>query len=365
MGSDNPIAETTRRILTDLADPQTINKAGDGWKAPAWGALEEAGLTLAWVPEDLGGAGADLADGFAALREAGRFALALPLAETLLAGWLLARAGIAAPRGAMTCAPTRDGDSVTLAANGTLSGALRSVPFAKDVNHLALLARRDGGLAVALVEVTQARITDATGIGGDPLNAVRFEGARPVAVKNAPAGLDEQALLLMGAAVRSMQMAGALEAILDLSVAYANERVAFERPIAKFQAVQHNLARLAGETAVAIAAATSAADTIASASPPKSGDGPRRLPRGCFRQDPRRGGRHRGRGNRPSGARRHRLHAGAHAAPLHAPPVGLARRLRQRERLGGEAREPGRRQGRRRTVAHAGGTVRRGIWQPS
>ena len=267
MGSDNPIAETTRRILTDLADPQAINKAGDGWKAPAWSALEQAGLTLAWVPEDLGGSGADLADGFAVLREAGRFALAVPLAETLLAGWLLARAGIPAPKGAMTCAPARDGDRVTLAANGTLSGALRSVPFAKDAKHLALLARRDGGLAVALVEASQARIADHEGIGGDPLNAVRLEGARPVAVKNAPAGLDEQALLLMGAAVRSMQMAGALEAILDLSVAYANERVAFERPIAKFQAVQHNLARLAGETAVAIAAATSAADTIASASP--------------------------------------------------------------------------------------------------
>jgi acyl-CoA dehydrogenase len=265
MGSDNPIAETTRRILTDLADPQAINKAGDGWKAPAWSALEQAGLTLAWVPEDLGGSGADLADGFAVLREAGRFALAVPLAETLLAGWLLARAGIPVPNGAMTCAPARDGDRVTLAANGTLSGALRSVPFAKDAKHLALLARRDGGLAVALVEASQARIADHEGIGGDPLNAVRFEGARPVAVKNAPAGLDEQSLLLMGAAVRSMQMAGALEAILDLSVAYANERVAFERPIAKFQAVQHNLARLAGETAVAIAAATSAADTIGSA----------------------------------------------------------------------------------------------------
>ncbi|HEY5831530.1 MAG: acyl-CoA dehydrogenase family protein [Hyphomicrobiaceae bacterium] len=267
MGSDNPIAETTRRILTDLADPQAINKAGDGWKAPAWSALEQAGLTLAWVPEDLGGSGADLADGFAVLREAGRFALAVPLAETLLAGWLLARAGIPVPNGAMTCAPARDGDRVTLAANGTLSGALRSVPFAKDAKHLALLARRDGGLAVALVEASQARIADHEGIGGDPLNAVRLEGARPVAVKDAPAGLDEQALLLMGAAVRSMQMAGALEAILDLSVAYANERVAFERPIAKFQAVQHNLARLAGETAVAIAAATSAADTIANASP--------------------------------------------------------------------------------------------------
>ena len=69
----------------------------------------------------------------------------------------------------------------------------------------------------------------------------------------------------MGAAARAMQMAGALEAVLDLAVGYANERVAFERPIAKFQAVQHNLARLAGETAVAIAAAGSAADAIAHA----------------------------------------------------------------------------------------------------
>jgi acyl-CoA dehydrogenase len=69
----------------------------------------------------------------------------------------------------------------------------------------------------------------------------------------------------MGAAVRAMQMAGALEAILELAVAYANKRVAFERPIAKFQAVQHNLARLAGEVAGAIAAAGSAGDAIANA----------------------------------------------------------------------------------------------------
>ena len=164
----------------------------------------------------------------------------------------------------MTCGPTRDGERLTLAGNGTLSGALRAVPFAKSAKHLAVLARREaGGSAVALVEVSQARIAEGTSIGGDPLNAVSFNGARPSAVKDAPAGLDEQSMLLMGAAARAMQMAGALEAILDLSVAYANERVAFERAIAKFQAVQHNLARLAGEVAVAIAAAGSAADAIA------------------------------------------------------------------------------------------------------
>jgi acyl-CoA dehydrogenase len=264
MESESLIAETARRILADLADPQTVNKADDSWKAPAWAALEEAGLTLAWVPDNLGGAGADVADGFAVLRQAGRFAAAMPLAETLLAGWLLSRAGIASPKAAMTCGPARDGDRVTLAPNGTLTGSLRAVPFAKDASHIAVLARRDGGgSAVALVDLSQARIADGASLAGDPLNAVSFSGARPEAVKDAPPGLDAQALLLMGAAVRSMQMAGALEAILDLAVAYANERVAFERPIAKFQAVQHNLARLAGEVAVAIAAAGSAADAIA------------------------------------------------------------------------------------------------------
>jgi acyl-CoA dehydrogenase len=268
MASANPIAETTRRILSDLAHPQAVNRAGEEWKVPAWAALEDAGLTLAWVPENLGGAGAGLADGFAVLREAGRFAVAVPLAETLLAGWLLSRAGISCPRGAITCGPAREGDKVVVAGNGALTGALRCVPFARDAQHLAVLARRDSGsAAVALVDAGQARISDGAGIGGDALNAVNFSGARSAAVEDAPADLDEQALLLMGAAVRSMQMAGALEAILDLAVAYANERVAFERPIAKFQAVQHNLARLAGEVAAAMAAAGSAADAIASASP--------------------------------------------------------------------------------------------------
>ena len=48
-------------------------------------------------------------------------------------------------------------------------------------------------------------------------------------------------------------------------MSYANERVAFERRIGKFQAVQQNLARLAGEVAAALAVSGSAADTLARA----------------------------------------------------------------------------------------------------
>src|SRR5215469_10341284 len=133
------------RIFADLADPQTINHAKDGsWREPLSRALTDAGLTLAWVPEEYGGAGAELAEGFEILQVAGRFALPVPLAETLLAGWLLARAGLKAPAGAMTVAPVRPKETIVLDADGTLRGRARGVPFAREAAHLAVFAKQDG-----------------------------------------------------------------------------------------------------------------------------------------------------------------------------------------------------------------------------
>jgi alkylation response protein AidB-like acyl-CoA dehydrogenase len=258
--SGSIVAETAARIFADLGDPQEVNSAKDTvWKPPLWRALEHAGLTLAWVPEENGGAGADLADGFAILGVAGRYAAAVPIAETLLAGWLLSRAGLNAPEGAMSVAPARPGDRITLNADGTLSGQARGVPFAKEAKHLAVLA----GTSVALVETAACRLSDGTNLASEPSNTVTFDRVRPLAVAAAPQGLNQPALMLMGCVVRSVQIAGALEAVLDFTVRYSNERVAFEKPIGKFQAVQHNLARLAGEVSAAMTAAHSAADAIA------------------------------------------------------------------------------------------------------
>ena len=108
-----------------------------------------------------------------------------------------------------------------------------------------------------------AGLTTAHNLAGDAANAVTLRARQAAAQRARTAGFDRTALMLMGAAVRSVETAGALEAILSLSVAYANERVAFERPIGKFQAVQQNLARLAGEVAAALAVSGSAADTLA------------------------------------------------------------------------------------------------------
>lgn len=262
--SGSIVADTATRIFADLADPQTVNRAKDAsWKASLWRALTDAGLTLAWIPEEKGGAGASAADAFEVARIAGRFAAPVPVAETLLAGWMLARAGISSPDGAMTIAPARPGDRVTFGSDGTLRGRARGVPFAGEAQHLAVYAMGAAGATVALVDAKACRITESGGLG-DGVSVVTFDGAEPAETAPAPAGLDQTALMLMGGTIRSVQIAGALEAILAMSVQYANERVAFERAIGKFQAVQHNLARLAGEVAAAMTASGSAADAIGS-----------------------------------------------------------------------------------------------------
>jgi acyl-CoA dehydrogenase len=270
--AENIVVETAARIFTDLADTQTIIQSGtDAWKTPLWDALVDAGLTLSWVPENCGGSGADLADGFGVLQTAGRTALAAPLAETMLAGWLLSQGKITCPPGVMTLAPVRPNNRILLHADGTVSGEARGVSYATQAQHLVVLAHTPSRPMVALMPASICRITPGHNLADDALNGIAFDRGKPLATAKLPDNVSHASLMMIGAVVRSLQIAGALETILQLTVQYANERVAFERKIAKFQAVQHHLARLAGEVAAAVTAATSAADALSdSTSPPEA-----------------------------------------------------------------------------------------------
>lgn len=59
----------------------------------------------------------------------------------------------------------------------------------------------------------------------------------------------------LAAVVTAAQIAGALERVLELSIAFANQRVQFGRPIGKFQAIQHQLAVMAEQVSAARLAA--------------------------------------------------------------------------------------------------------------
>ncbi|MEO1492166.1 MAG: acyl-CoA dehydrogenase family protein [Pseudomonadota bacterium] len=251
------IADATARILADLADPQAVNAAPDqSWRAPLWQALEEAGLTRAWVPEAQGGAGVPLSHGFEILRVSGHYACPVALAETMLAGWCLSEAGLDVPSGVLAIAPMRGHDRLSVDDAGALSGIARAVPFAAEAAQIIVVAE---GQVMRFEPGSVTASPRRADMGGERVD-LRFESVVPAHVAAWPGGA--AALERMGAVARACQMTGALETALHVTTGYTQEREAFGRKIAKFQAVQQNLARLAGEVAAALSASGSAAETL-------------------------------------------------------------------------------------------------------
>jgi len=268
--SDNILADTAQRLFADLVTPDILRRADEGhWAADLWAAVEEMGLPLALVPEEAGGFGLDMVEALGLVRIAGSSAAPLPLADSMLAAWLLAAAGLEVPAGPLSVAPPKAGSDtplLTRVGDGWhLSGIARRVPWGRDAAAVVLLAEHDGRAHVVRLDAGDWDTAEAgRNIAGEPRDALRFGLPLPdTRVAPAPAGLDAARLHALGATLRSLAIAGAVERVLDLTVQYVGERVQFGRPLGKFQAVQQNLAVLAGQSAAAGAAADGAAEAFA------------------------------------------------------------------------------------------------------
>ena len=251
------LADTVTRLFTERLTQDVRESAEKGvWPAALWQHVEENGLTLPQIPEARGGGGGSWLDAHVVVSAAGRFAVPLPLAETMVAGFILARSGIDVPDGPLTVAPVHPGDRLEISRQGSgwrLGGSATRVPWGRAAQHVAVVA---GGL-VALVSAGSAVIEPDVNLALEPRDTLRWEGAPVIAA--APAdGLPVDGARLYGALVRSAQMAGGLEYLLAQTVQYVSERKQFGRPIGSFQAIQHQLALLAGHTAAAGSAAATA-----------------------------------------------------------------------------------------------------------
>ncbi len=260
------LADSAERLFAANTGKAVIRAAEDGTFPQAlWDAVTQAGFTAALWPEHVGGYGATVAEAMALLRIAAAHAAPIPLAETMLAGWLLAQAGLPVPEGVLTLAPVRIRNALSLrrAEGGWhLTGIAGRIPWARDAAAVAVMAEGPDGPMVALLRPDGFTLGHDRNLAGEPRDAITVDATLAVdAVAPAPFGLAQ--LRAAGAAVRTVQIAGALSSALSLSVQYAQTRVQFGRPIGKFQAIQQNLAILAGQAAAAVAAADMAADALA------------------------------------------------------------------------------------------------------
>jgi acyl-CoA dehydrogenase len=251
MSERSILADVSTRLFTDLVTPELIAGAERGeWPTALWRAVEENGLTMPLVPESKGGAGMAWSDAFVLLSAAGRHAAPIPLAETIVASWLLADTGLGVPEGPLTIAPGVAGERLTLERVGDswrVSGSARRVPWGATAGHVVVVGDAAGTAMVALVAHGGFHAAPEQNLAREPRDTLTFEGTPALAA--APVSRPDDVVHVYGALVRSAQMAGALEGLLALSVKYVTERKQFGRPIGSFQAIQHQLALLAGHTA--------------------------------------------------------------------------------------------------------------------
>jgi len=222
-----------------------------------WRRVADLGVPALFLPEEEGGFNGGWSDAGVVFRRLGLHALPLPVGETVLALRWLRRAGAAAPEGAVTLGL---GSDIRIEArDGTprFSGTLAAVPWGARAPWLLTACRRGADDCFALLSTAAASAAPVPDMAGEGRVALRFSAA-PVALY--PAAAAAQQLLAAGALLRAGQMAGALQATLQLAVEYANGRTQFGRAIGKFQAIQQQLAVLAEEAAAVDCAARAACD---------------------------------------------------------------------------------------------------------
>lgn len=258
------IAEAATSILRDLSSPEEVRHLEDqGWNEKLWAVLDDSGFTRISVPESAGGSGGDLGDACALVKELGRYAAAVPVAETaLVGGWAVSAAGLELPAGPVTVAVGCEADTLELRADTTgwrLSGRLHRVPWAQQAKTLVAVVPSHDGDQVVVVRTSQLDVPPGKNLAGEPRDAVIFTDVVPDAVAAAPEGVSVEALRLRGALARATSIAGALERVSDLTVQYTEAREQFGRPLARFQAVQRHVVRIAERAQAAAMAADAAA----------------------------------------------------------------------------------------------------------
>jgi acyl-CoA dehydrogenase len=208
-----------------------------------------------------------MSDAVAVVRTLAAGAGAVPVAEQLLvAGPALLAAGLDLPpvdqpltialAGAVTAEASDDGDGP---GRFVLTGTATDVAWAGVASSVAVLAAPPAGFdgsLLALVDAAGLPSSDAANLAGEPRGSLVLDG---VPASGAVLSEEEtQRVQARYALARAVQLAAALQQILAWTVQYAGERQQFGRPLGKFQAIQMELAQMAGEV-TAVSALTDAA----------------------------------------------------------------------------------------------------------
>lgn len=219
------LRDTVAALVAKHANPAAVRAAIEserGYDESLWQLLcEQVGAAALVVPEELGGAGGELADAATVLQELGRGLVPSPLLGTTLAEL------------ALLAATEPDAETLGALAEGASIGAL-----VFDADYVV-----NGDTADVVVAATDGQLARWTRFSAQPV--VTMDPTRRLAALSPEEtetigpdpGMADAAAILLAA-----EQIGAAERCLELTVEYAKNRVQFGRPIGSFQAVQQRMA---------------------------------------------------------------------------------------------------------------------------
>ena len=260
------LQETVRGFAAAECPPTRLREifdAGVGHDDAIWQGLADIGLTGLVVPEKLGGAGLEILELALVCEVAGSVALPGALLEHSLACLAIASGGsdeqqrhwlprLAAGDVIGTLALAEGADRwrpeqwAVRRSSGKLSGGKHYVPH---LGHAGLIVVGVEGGGLALLEwqgdaTPGARLEVQEGIDRTrPIQRLILDGAEAEAL----AGANARKVIDAGLVGLAADSFGAATRLIQVSVEYAKERKQFGFPIAQFQAVKHQLARMGTE----------------------------------------------------------------------------------------------------------------------
>ncbi|MGX9936506.1 acyl-CoA dehydrogenase family protein [Advenella kashmirensis] len=245
----------------------TIEQAG---YEDMWSKIAELGWPGIIIPENYGGLGMSMVDLAMILSECGRFLAPSPMFGTLSGSWAILAAGSEAQKRQWlpdvaagnlilalgiagkdgNCEIPDTGLKIDETENGyRLNGDCHYVVDAASAEKIVVAALYKGVRRFFLVDRTESAVEITTLDWRDITRQVCS-----IKLLNAPAELLGGASTDVWPWIRdrlylalAAESSGGLHAVLDDTVAYAKDRVAFGRPIGAYQAIKHSLADMLAE----------------------------------------------------------------------------------------------------------------------
>ncbi|CAK6481096.1 acyl-CoA dehydrogenase family protein [Peribacillus castrilensis] len=262
------LIDSTNRIMKDICTKELVNESEKGrWAADLWDMLAGSGMITVAIPEVRGGNGGEYTDALSILRLAGKYSAPIPLAETYVANWLLNQLGADISEEPLTIALPSRNELFSFKENKDgwiISGKASSVPWARFAKQVLVIGKTESEHALALIKPEYGEIAFRQNLAGEARDTITFESVFMENCEVIPIDLDwvMKQLRYSLAVTRIVLMAGALERVLELTGKYSSERNQFGRPIHRFQAIQQQLALLAGEYVAAGVASDYAVDAF-------------------------------------------------------------------------------------------------------